>query len=43
MLLQLLNQRMCAMHPHIVQLREVFVTDRNLAIVMEYADGGMQS
>ena len=34
------NQRMCSMHPNIVQLREVFLTEHHLAVAMEYADGG---
>ena len=28
------------MHPNIVQLREVFLTEHHLAVAMEYADGG---
>ena len=40
---QLLNQRMCAGHPHIVQLLEVFITPQHLAIVMELANGGVSS
>lgn len=31
---------LCAAHPNIVQLREVFLTGQHLAIVMEYANGG---
>ena len=31
---------MCSMHPNIVQLREVFLTEQHLAVAMEYADGG---
>jgi len=31
---------MCAGHPHIVQLLEVFLTPQHLAIVMELANGG---
>ena len=38
--LLLQNQRMCALHPNIVQLREVFLTADYLAVAMEYADGG---
>jgi hypothetical protein len=38
--LGLQNQRMCALHPNIVQLREVFLTADYLAVAMEYADGG---
>ena len=37
---QLLNFRLCAGHPHIVQLLEVYATPTDLAIVMEYANGG---
>lgn len=37
---ELLNHRMCALHPHIVQLKEVFLTPNHLAISMEYAAGG---
>eukprot|EP00208_Stichococcus_sp_RCC1054_P006645 CAMPEP_0206137726 /NCGR_PEP_ID=MMETSP1473-20131121/2795_1 /ASSEMBLY_ACC=CAM_ASM_001109 /TAXON_ID=1461547 /ORGANISM="Stichococcus sp, Strain RCC1054" /LENGTH=349 /DNA_ID=CAMNT_0053530941 /DNA_START=308 /DNA_END=1357 /DNA_ORIENTATION=- len=37
---ELLNHRECAMHPHIVQLKEVFMTEKHLAIAMEYAPGG---
>lgn len=28
------------MHPHIIQFREVFLTEKYLAIAMEYAAGG---
>ena len=28
------------MHPHIIQFKEVFLTQKYLAIAMEYADGG---
>ena len=31
------NQYMCAGHPNIVELQDVFMTDKHLAIVMEYA------
>ena len=31
---------MCAGHPNIVQLREVFLTETQLAVVVEYANGG---
>ena len=31
------NQYMCAGHPNIVELQDVFITDKHLAIVMEYA------
>lgn len=34
------NQRACAGHPHIVQLLDVFVTPRHLAIVLEHCNGG---
>ncbi len=34
------NQHMCAGHPNIVQLREVFLTEKHLAIVMEFCSGG---
>ena len=37
---ELANQYMCAGHPNIVQLREVFLTDTHLAVVVEYANGG---
>lgn len=37
---ELLNHRECAMHPHIVQLKAVFMTPRHLAVAMEYAPGG---
>jgi len=37
---ELQNQLLCAAHPNIVQLREVFLTDQHLAIAMEYANGG---
>lgn len=37
---EILNHRLCAVHPHIVQLREVFLTKQHLAIVMEYVAGG---
>ena len=32
--------RLCVAHPHIVQFRELFLTDSHLAIVMEFAAGG---
>jgi len=28
------------LHPHVIQFREVFLTDKYLAIAMEYAPGG---
>ncbi len=28
------------LHPHIIQFKEVFLTQKYLAIAMEYADGG---
>lgn len=34
------NHRLVSMHPHVVQFKEVFVTPRYLAIVMEYVAGG---
>ena len=37
---EILNQRLCGVHPSIVQFREVFLTPKSLAIVMEYAPGG---
>lgn len=37
---ELLNHRLCALHPHIIQLKEVFLTPHHLAIAMEYAAGG---
>eukprot|EP01026_Neomeris_dumetosa_P045188 TRINITY_DN3826_c1_g1_i1.p1 TRINITY_DN3826_c1_g1~~TRINITY_DN3826_c1_g1_i1.p1 ORF type:complete len:373 (-),score=56.07 TRINITY_DN3826_c1_g1_i1:667-1695(-) len=36
---ELLNHRML-IHPHVIQFKEVFVTDEYLCIVMEYAAGG---
>ena len=32
--------RLCVAHPHIVQFRELFLTQSHLAIVMEFAAGG---
>ena len=37
---EVLNQRLCFHHPHIIQFREVFLTADHLAIVSEYAAGG---
>ena len=37
---EVLNQRLCFHHPHIIQFREVFLTEDHLAIVSEYAVGG---
>lgn len=37
---EVMNQRACAGHPHIVQLHEVFKVRRYLAIVMSYCNGG---
>ena len=37
---ELLNQRLCLQHPHIVGLEEVFLTPYHLGIAMEYANGG---
>ena len=37
---ELVNQRLCAAHPHIIHLREAFLTPHHLGIAMEYADGG---
>ena len=37
---EILNQRLCGVHPSIIQFREVFLTPKSLAIVMEYASGG---
>ncbi len=37
---EILNHRLCVVHPNIVQFREVFLTPVHLAIVMEYAAGG---
>jgi serine/threonine protein kinase len=37
---ELLNQRLCAQHPHIVHLREAFLTPGHLGIAMEYATSG---
>mmetsp|Transcript_1527 Transcript_1527/g.4535 ORF Transcript_1527/g.4535 Transcript_1527/m.4535 type:complete len:550 (-) Transcript_1527:1045-2694(-) len=36
---ELLNQRLCLQHPHIVQLEQVFLTPNHLGIAMEYANG----
>ncbi|KAK9808869.1 hypothetical protein WJX72_005481 [[Myrmecia] bisecta] len=37
---EILNHRLCVVHPHIVQFKEVFLTAQHLAIVMEFAAGG---
>lgn len=37
---EVLNHRLCVAHPNIVQFREIFLTTKHLAIVMEYASGG---
>jgi serine/threonine-protein kinase SRK2 len=37
---EILNHRLCVVHPNIVKFHEVFLTARHLAIVMEYAAGG---
>lgn len=37
---EVLNHRLCVAHPNIVQFREIFLTNKHLAIVMEYASGG---
>ena len=37
---EILNQRLCCMHPNIIQLHEVFLTPEHLGIVSEYAPGG---
>lgn len=37
---EVLNQRLCAHHPHIVHLREAFLTPTHLGIAMEYATSG---
>ena len=36
---ELLNHSML-IHPHVVRFEECFLTDKHLAIVMEYAAGG---
>eukprot|EP01023_Acetabularia_acetabulum_P065366 TRINITY_DN8646_c0_g2_i2.p1 TRINITY_DN8646_c0_g2~~TRINITY_DN8646_c0_g2_i2.p1 ORF type:complete len:144 (+),score=28.11 TRINITY_DN8646_c0_g2_i2:350-781(+) len=36
---EILNHRQL-LHPHIIQYKEVFLTDKYLSIVMEYAPGG---
>ncbi len=35
-----MNQKLCAAHPHIVHLREAFLTPHHLGIAMEFADSG---
>eukprot|EP00891_Asterochloris_glomerata_P000851 jgi/Astpho2/851/Aster-00699 len=37
---EILNHRLCVVHPNIVQFKEVFLTPHYLAIVMEFAAGG---
>lgn len=37
---EILNHRLCIVHPHIVQFKEVCLTAKHLCIVMEYARGG---
>lgn len=37
---EILNHRLCSLHPHIIQFQEVFLTRRYLCIVMEFAAGG---
>ena len=37
---EILNHRLCVVHPNIVQFREVFLSPLHLAIVMEFAGGG---
>lgn len=37
---EVLNQRLCFMHPHVVQFYELFLTSEYLAIVTEFAAGG---
>jgi len=37
---EILNHRLCVVHPNIVQFKEVFLTPNHLAIVMEFAAGG---
>lgn len=37
---EVMNQRLCFHHPHIIQFREVFLTPDHLAIVSEFAAGG---
>ena len=37
---ELVNQKLCAAHPHIVHLREAFLTPHHLGIAMEFADSG---
>jgi len=36
----LVNQKLCDAHPHIVHLREAFLTPHHLGIAMEFADSG---
>ena len=37
---EILNHRLCGVHPSIIEFKEVFLTPKSLAIVMEYAPGG---
>ncbi len=37
---EILNHRLCVVHPSIVQFKEVFLTPKYLAIAMEFACGG---
>lgn len=37
---EILNQRLCGLHPHIVKFKEVFMTATHVQIVMEFAEGG---
>ncbi|KAK9805164.1 hypothetical protein WJX72_003078 [[Myrmecia] bisecta] len=37
---EILNMRLCNLHPHIIQFHEVFLTPAYIAIAIEYADCG---
>lgn len=37
---EILTQRSCLMHPHVIQFKEAFLMPSRLAIVMEFAAGG---
>ncbi|KAK9804863.1 hypothetical protein WJX72_008981 [[Myrmecia] bisecta] len=37
---EILNMRLCNLHPHIIQFYEVFLTPAHVAIAIEYADCG---